>query len=49
MGACVTVNKEEAAARRRSAEIDRQLSALARQESNNIKILLLGKSFFFCR
>lgn len=42
MGACMTVNREETAARKRSAEIDRQLSALARQEANTIKILLLG-------
>lgn len=51
MGACLTVNREEAVARRRSEEIDRQLAALAKQEKNHIKILLLGKrhDFFFLR
>lgn len=52
MGGCLTLSREEAVARRRSEEIDRQLSALAKQESNHIKILLLGNKFslsrFFC-
>ncbi|EEB16404.1 guanine nucleotide-binding protein G subunit alpha, putative [Pediculus humanus corporis] len=42
MGGCLTLNREEAAARRRSEEIDRQLAALAKQENHHIKILLLG-------
>ncbi|KAK6623832.1 hypothetical protein RUM44_010688 [Polyplax serrata] len=42
MGACLTVNREDAVARRRSEEIDRQLAALAKQETTHIKILLLG-------
>ncbi|KAG8252802.1 Guanine nucleotide-binding protein subunit alpha-13 [Homalodisca vitripennis] len=42
MGACLTLDREEAKARRRSEEIDKQLSELARQERNIVKILLLG-------
>lgn len=43
MGACLSLDREEAKARRRSEEIDKQLTELARQEQNIIKILLLGK------
>lgn len=42
MGGCLTLSREEAGARRRSEEIDRQLAALAEQEFKHIKILLLG-------
>ncbi|XP_071444439.1 guanine nucleotide-binding protein G(o) subunit alpha-like [Hetaerina americana] len=42
MGGCLSLDSEEAKARRRSEEIDRQLGELAKQESNVIKILLLG-------
>ncbi|KAF4521692.1 hypothetical protein B566_EDAN017179 [Ephemera danica] len=42
MGGCLTLDREEALARRRSNEIDKQLLELARQEGNVIKILLLG-------
>lgn len=43
MGACLTIEREEGKARRRSEEIDKQLGELAKQQSNVIKILLLGK------
>lgn len=42
MGACLTLEREEGKARRRSEEIDKQLGELAKQQSNVIKILLLG-------
>ncbi|PSN32862.1 Guanine nucleotide-binding protein G(o) subunit alpha [Blattella germanica] len=42
MGGCLTLDREEAKARRRSEEIDKQLGELAKQERNVIKILLLG-------
>lgn len=44
MGACLTLEREEGKARRRSEEIDRQLGELAKQQNNVIKILLLGKT-----
>lgn len=44
MGACLTLEREEGKARKRSAEIDRQLGEFARQQNNVIKILLLGKA-----
>lgn len=46
MGACLTLEREEGKARRRSEEIDRQLGELARQQNNVIKILLLGKNLW---
>lgn len=46
MGGCLTLDREEALARRRSHEIDKQLEELARQEGNVIKILLLGMKYF---
>lgn len=46
MGACLTLDREEAKARRRSEEIDKQLGELAKQERNIIKILLLGRPKF---
>lgn len=50
MGACLTLEREEGKARRRSEEIDRQLGELARQQNNVIKILLLGKQLcWFCK
>jgi guanine nucleotide-binding protein subunit alpha len=42
MGGCLTLDREESKARRRSDEIDKQLGELAKQERNVIKILLLG-------
>lgn len=42
MGACLTLEREEGNARRRSEEIDRQLGEFAKQRNNVIKILLLG-------
>nr|CAD7202219.1 unnamed protein product [Timema douglasi] len=42
MGGCLTLDREESKARRRSEEIDKQLEELAKQERNVIKILLLG-------
>ncbi|KAK7790791.1 hypothetical protein R5R35_012050 [Gryllus longicercus] len=42
MGGCLTLDREESKARRRSEEIDKQLGELAKQERNVIKILLLG-------
>nr|CAD7588225.1 unnamed protein product [Timema genevievae] len=41
MGGCLTLDREESKARRRSEEIDKQLEELAKQERNVIKILLL--------
>lgn len=46
MGACLTLEREEGKARKRSAEIDRQLGEFAKQQNNVIKILLLGESCF---
>jgi len=46
MGGCLAIDREEALAKRRSNEIDKQLQEYARNESNVIKILLLGKFFF---
>lgn len=43
MGACLTLEREEGKARKRSAEIDRQLGEFAKQQNNVIKILLLGE------
>lgn len=42
MGGCLSLDDEERKARLRSAQIDRQIAELARQECNVIKILLLG-------
>ncbi|XP_060521271.1 guanine nucleotide-binding protein G(o) subunit alpha-like [Cylas formicarius] len=42
MGACLTLEREEGRAKRRSEEIDRQLGEFAKQQNNVIKILLLG-------
>ncbi|XP_067005749.1 guanine nucleotide-binding protein G(o) subunit alpha isoform X3 [Anabrus simplex] len=42
MGGCLSLDREETKARRRSEEIDKQLGELAKQERNVIKILLLG-------
>lgn len=42
MGACITLEREEGKARKKSAEIDRQLGEFAKQQNNVIKILLLG-------
>lgn len=42
MGACLSLEREEGKARKRSEEIDRQLGELAKQQNNVIKILLLG-------
>lgn len=42
MGACLSLERDDGKARRRSEEIDKQLGELARQQSNVIKILLLG-------
>lgn len=42
MGACLTLERDEIAARRRSDEIDKQLDALAKERPRILKILLLG-------
>nr|XP_054762481.1 guanine nucleotide-binding protein G(o) subunit alpha-like [Lytechinus pictus] len=42
MGTCVSLDQEQKRARHRSEEIDRNLVAMARQEENIVKILLLG-------
>lgn len=42
MGSCLSLDQEERKARARSDEIDRALQIMAREESNIIKILLLG-------
>lgn len=42
MGGCLTLEREEIAARRRSYEIDKQLDALAKERPRILKILLLG-------
>jgi hypothetical protein len=46
MGGCLTLDREESKARRRSEEIDKQLGELAKQERSVIKILLLGNNLF---
>lgn len=43
MGTCLSLDQEELKARARSAEIDRRIQTWAKEESNTIKILLLGK------
>lgn len=48
MGGCLTLEREEGKARRRSEEIDRQLGELAKQQNNVIKILLLGMLISSC-
>lgn len=54
MGACLTLERDELIARKRSEEIDKQLDALAKERPRILKILLLGAgesgkyfSFFF--
>lgn len=42
MGTCLSLEREDGKARRRSEEIDRELGELAKQQNNVIKILLLG-------
>lgn len=42
MGACLTLEREEVTARRRSDEIDKQLDELAKERPRILKILLLG-------
>ncbi|XP_019872239.1 guanine nucleotide-binding protein G(o) subunit alpha-like [Aethina tumida] len=42
MGACLTLEREEGRAKKRSEEIDRQLGEFAKLQNNVIKILLLG-------
>lgn len=42
MGACLTLERDEINARRRSEEIDKQLEEHAKEQNNVIKILLLG-------
>lgn len=54
MGACLTLERDELIARKRSEEIDKQLDALAKERPRILKILLLGAGesgkyfFFFC-
>lgn len=42
MGACLTLERDEMIARKRSEEIDKQLDALAKDRPRILKILLLG-------
>lgn len=42
MGACLTLERDEMIARKRSDEIDKQLDALAKERPRILKILLLG-------
>lgn len=42
MGACLTLERDELAAKQRSAEIDKKLSELAKERPRVLKILLLG-------
>lgn len=42
MGACLTLERDEVIARKRSEEIDKQLDALAKERPRILKILLLG-------
>ena len=44
MGLCFSLDQDELKARARSEAIDRNLQTWAKEESNVIKILLLGKS-----
>lgn len=43
MGNCVTASPEEREAKQKSAIIDRELRAAAKEYENTIKILLLGE------
>lgn len=47
MGGCLTLDREDLKARRRSVQIDKQLTELANQEKCIVKILLLGKFYLF--
>lgn len=42
MGACLTLERDEVVARKRSDEIDKQLDQLAKERPRILKILLLG-------
>lgn len=42
MGACLTLEREELEARKRSHEIDKELEVLAKERPTVLKILLLG-------
>ena len=42
MGACLTLERDDVVARKRSEEIDKQLDALAKERPRILKILLLG-------
>lgn len=42
MGACLTLERDDVIARKRSEEIDKQLDALAKERPRILKILLLG-------
>lgn len=42
MGACLTLERDEIEARKRSNEIDKQLETLAKERPRVFKILLLG-------
>jgi len=42
MGACLTLERDEVIARRRSDEIDKQLDLLSKERPRILKILLLG-------
>lgn len=42
MGACLTLERDEVVARKRSNEIDKQLDQLAKDRPRILKILLLG-------
>lgn len=43
MGTCLSLDQEELKARALSEEIDRRIQTWAKEESNVVKILLLGK------
>lgn len=42
MGACLTLERDDVVARKRSNEIDKQLDQLAKERPRILKILLLG-------
>lgn len=48
MGACLTLDVEEKKARTHSEDLDKYLVQCAKQETNVIKILLLGMYMYTC-
>lgn len=49
MGACLTLDAEERKAKAKSDQVDKYLNQCARQDSNVVKILLLGNLLTYLR